>query len=210
MLFMLLTGNPPFEGNSDNEIIKNVKAGVVSYTDPIWRKRSNESQDLVKKMLSYNPENRISARDALKHPFLSKQVIEKIDDITIDAALTNLNRFRTGQKLQQAALTFMVNQMLTKKDEVQLQATFKAVDTDQNGLISKDELVQAYLKQYEGKKNVEDIVAEATQLFNAADADASGEIDYSEWAMATVNKQDLLTDEKLQYAFELFDVDKTG
>jgi len=43
-----------------------------------------------------------------------------------------------------------------------------------------------------------------------ADTDGSGEIDYSEWIIATINKNKLLTHEKLELAFNLFDKDGSG
>jgi calcium-dependent protein kinase len=42
------------------------------------------------------------------------------------------------------------------------------------------------------------------------DSDGSGEIDYSEWVVATINKNRLLSDEKLEQAFKLFDKDDSG
>ena len=56
-------------------------------------------------------------------------------------------------------------------------------------------------------KNMDEktVIAEAERLFAAADTDGSGEIDYSEWAIATINKRNVLSDEKLKGAFELFD-----
>lgn len=50
-----------------------------------------------------------------------------------------------------------------------------------------------------------EVIAEAEKLFAQADADGSGEIDYSEWAVATINKRSVLTEAKLRGAFELFD-----
>ena len=51
---------------------------------------------------------------------------------------------------------------------------------------------------YEGKMNREDILAEADKIFTTADTDGSGEIDYSEWAVATISKEGILTDEKMK------------
>ena len=47
-------------------------------------------------------------------------------------------------------------------------------------------------------------------MFNAADTDGSGSIDYSEWIAATINKKKVLTNEKLEYAFNLFDRNGNG
>ena len=52
--------------------------------------------------------------------------------------------------------------------------------------------------------------AEVDRIMAVADADGSGEIDYSEWVVATINKQKLLSNEKLEAAFNLFDKDGGG
>lgn len=48
------------------------------------------------------------------------------------------------------------------------------------------------------------------KIMRLADIDGSGEIDYSEWLIATVNKKNLISEEKLKVAFEFFDKDKSG
>ena len=47
-------------------------------------------------------------------------------------------------------------------------------------------------------------------IWEQIDVDGSGEIDYSEWALAAANKEKLLTDKRLQQAFTMFDLDKSG
>lgn len=51
---------------------------------------------------------------------------------------------------------------------------------------------------------------EVDKILRLADIDGSGEIDYSEWLVATLNKQNLISDEKLQIAFRFFDKDGSG
>jgi len=51
---------------------------------------------------------------------------------------------------------------------------------------------------------------EVDKIMRIADADGSGEIDYSEFVVATINKRKLLSDEKLVTAFKLFDKDGSG
>ena len=79
ILFILLSGRPPFGGESDKEILESVKQGIFSFTGAEWKNVSEEAKSLIKQMLSYDPSQRINAQDALKHPWIKKQVHEQID-----------------------------------------------------------------------------------------------------------------------------------
>ena len=61
IMFILISGKPPFEGRDDKEILKKVKKGEVILTGVEWKKKSKECIDLVKKMLTKDPEKRFSA-----------------------------------------------------------------------------------------------------------------------------------------------------
>ena len=52
--------------------------------------------------------------------------------------------------------------------------------------------------------------AEVDRIMKMVDADGNGEIEYSEWVVASINKRKLLSDEKLEAAFNLFDKDGSG
>ena len=65
-----------------------------------WRDISREAVDLIKKMLTYDPKQRISAEQAINHAWILKKVKEPIDKKSTLAALTNLKGFRAEQKMQ--------------------------------------------------------------------------------------------------------------
>jgi calcium-dependent protein kinase len=71
--------------------------------------------------------------------------------------------------------------------------------------LSREELIEGYTKIY--GEFAED---EVDKIMKIADIDGSGEIDYSEWLVATVNKKNLVSDDKLKNAFEFFDKDCSG
>lgn len=54
ILYILLSGRPPFDGNDDREIVKNVKIGAYSLQLPEFKAISREGIDLIKKMLTYD------------------------------------------------------------------------------------------------------------------------------------------------------------
>jgi calcium-dependent protein kinase len=102
-----------------------------------------------------------------------------------------------------------VCQLSSKQEQEQLYESFKALDVNNDGKLTKKELIIGYARIYPhlGEAEVEE---EVSKLFNKADSDRSGAIDYSEWQIATINKYSILQDQKLKSAFELFDKDKNG
>ena len=91
-----------------------------------------------------------------------------------------------------------------------MRKTFEAMDVNSDGRITKDELLIGYKKLHEGKLSDELIREEVDQIFAVADQDGSGEIDFSEWAVASAKRETLLSEDKLLVAFKLFDKDGSG
>lgn len=71
IMFLLLCGKLPFDGDDSNEIIRSTIQGEFKVNQAIWSKLSDESKDLMAKFLNKNPKERCSAREALKHPFFT-------------------------------------------------------------------------------------------------------------------------------------------
>ncbi len=79
---------------------------------------------------------------------------------------------------------------------IELQKAFKALDKNSDGKLSRDELIEGYRKIYG-----ELAESEVDKILARVDSNHSGEIDYSEWIVATINKEKLLSREKLRAAF---------
>lgn len=56
ILYILLCGFPPFYGDTDAEVLAQVKAGAYSFAGPEWRRVSDEGKDLIRKLLKINPD----------------------------------------------------------------------------------------------------------------------------------------------------------
>lgn len=142
--YIILSGMPPFNGSSDQEIMKKVSIGKFSFSDPCWSNISDKAKDFITKLLTFDKDKRISAEDALKHPWITDMSAIQVDQSVAMGALSNLKTFRADQKLKQATFAFIASQLLTKSEKENFAKIFKAIDLNGDGKLSKDEILQGY------------------------------------------------------------------
>lgn len=83
------------------------------------------------------------------------------------------------------------------------------MDINGDGKISKEELFLGYKKCCKVLVDTE-IMRMVTDIFEQADNDKSGALDFSEWTVATINKHSILQEDKLRQTFKMFDKENTG
>ena len=104
-------------------------------------------------------------------------------------------------------MSFLATQLSNKEEKAQLTEIFKSFDKNHDGILSKDELIQGYAQLY-GSTDRAQIEVELVLL--RVDTNGNGTIDYSEFLAANLQLTELLTNDKLQAAFNLFDIDQNG
>lgn len=70
VLFIMLSGKPPFGGRSNKEIIDNVLNGEYQMTSPVWQSISDDAKDLIAKLLDRQADMRLTAEEAYNHPWI--------------------------------------------------------------------------------------------------------------------------------------------
>jgi calcium-dependent protein kinase len=144
IMFVLLSGTMPFEGENEEKIKKKIIVGDYKMEGSVWEGVSEEAKDLIRKMLTYDPSQRISAVTALEHEWFKKYIEYKDATMAVIKALTNLKSFKAEQKLQQAAITFIVSQLATSDDMNEIQIAFKDLDKNMDAKLSLDEIKEGY------------------------------------------------------------------
>ena len=206
IMYILLSGHPPFNGNSDKAIMNKIKIGKFSFPEEDWEHISTDAKDLISKMLKFKPCERLSASDCLKHQWLCNKTNSSVDANFSTRSLQNMTKFHAQRKLQQAALTYIVNHLVSKKDKNELIELFQQFDKNGDGVLSKDEILAGY-REILGDEDAE---KEAKRIMEEVDLDKNGTIDYNEFIIASLSRQKLVNQEKLEATFKIFDKDGSG
>jgi calcium-dependent protein kinase len=209
MLQMMLTGQLPFPVDEKHSLYKN----VASYapTSKHFEKFSyltKDSIDFLMCCLQRDPTLRYDATALLEHKWIQSQApdVELPTNISKEIAL-NLKQFNARFKLEQAVYTYLATNASTLEDEKHLRQMFLNMDTSKDGLISKEEFIAGMRK---AKTKVNFTEEELYEMFEEMDADLSGNIDYTEFIRAAMNKSKMLTEKNLKAAFNFFDQDHNG
>jgi calcium-dependent protein kinase len=204
--YILLSGMPPFNGQSDQEIMKKVRAGSFSFDDKVWNNISDNCKDFITKLLTYKQEERPTAAEALQHPWIVELSTTVVDEKSAQDALSNLKSFKVDSSMKQATFAFIASQLLSKQERDGLAKVFKAFDKNGDGKLSYEEVKDGYLDHYGKVMSDEEVHA----MFDSVDTDKSGFIDYSEFVVAAMAESQLTSNDKLQAAFKMFDKDGSG
>ncbi|XP_026190356.1 calcium-dependent protein kinase 4 [Cyclospora cayetanensis] len=218
ILYILLSGCPPFNGANEFDILKKVEKGKFTFDLPQWKKVSEPAKDLIRKMLAYVPTMRISARDALEHEWLKKTDADtdSIDVPSLESTILNIRQFQGTQKLAAAAMLYMGSKLTTNEETVELNKIFQKMDKNGDGQLDKQELMEGYVELM--KLKGEDVSAldqsaieyEVDQVLEAVDFDKNGFIEYSEFVTVAMDRKTLLSRQRLERAFGMFDADGSG
>jgi calcium-dependent protein kinase len=212
--YILLSGFVPFDGHNDDQIKEAIITGEFDFDDEVWEDVSEQALDFVSSLLEFDPADRYTAEEALKHPWIVQSRLDSTErlkrrqsanDRALEA-LHNLGRFTAQNKLKQATYAFIASQLVLKEEKHRIDELFCALDVNNNGRLSKNDIINGY-KDVFGKVLSEE---EVSEMFRRADYDNSGYVEYSAFVVATMNEKDLLNNEKLKHAFNMFDVSGTG
>lgn len=185
ILYILLSGVPPFYGNSDTDILNMVKAGKFSFNIDEFKVVSSQAKDLITKMLT-KPEVRLNALQVLEHPWLLKD--DNTEKLSIN--LITLKSFQTSNRFKKVVLTYIASQM-NETEIQQLSKEFQKLDNNNDGVLSVEEIMG-------GLKDTNMTAHEIQEIISSIDTDNSGVVNYTEFVAATIEKSVYMKEDKLK------------
>ncbi len=209
--FVILYGYPPFhgQGSGGGETNRSIRKATTAGFDPTVRsgygahfpsaiKRSANARDFISKLLKSAPDQRMTAEEALAHPFLQGKDLpsDSFDPLVVKS----LRDFVSGNRFRNAILTNLVDK-LSNEEVRTLQAEFKKLDADQSGEVEVSELKKIFNTSNPQKTE---------EIFKSIDADHDGKISISEFTMAFVNRKVSSQQERMWKIFNDMDTNKDG
>ena len=211
ILYMFIVGHAPFDGCDDDEITTNIQRGIYRKNDRRWIKSSKEVKDLIQKLLTYSPSQRLSAIQALNHPWFkitdSNILYDNVPKSDIITCIKNLLTYNINNKLEELFLAYIIHNIPRNKEAKSAIKLFKLVNENKDGKLQKNEL----------KKTLLNFVTESFLIqndfddkFEMMDGNNKGYINYEEFLRACLDRNKILNNNILHYAFNHFDIDKCG
>lgn len=207
ILYILLSGNPPFLGKDRKEILDQVQFKSINFTGVKWSKISEEAKSFLESLLERNPDKRISAEEALKNKWVNswKKPLE-LNYSILNEVQENMKNFNAMEKFQQAILAYIVHINNSSYTFNEYRKIFKEFDANGDGVLSYNEFKEGYKKTF--NKFVTD--KELKGIIKKMDQNNDENIEYEEFLRVSIDQTKILNDKNLKLAFENFDLDKNG
>ena len=214
IMYILLTGRPPFNGQTEDEIMKKIKIGIFEMTKYPWGIISQEAKDLINDLLQVKLNKRITAEEALQHKWFSSKNVKQMEHNNIikpknlSKLLNNLTKYKSDNILRCAVIAYLVHNSTQLNQAHEAIKLFNKIDKNGDGKITREELFSGF--QELRKKTDEELKQEVETVFTNIDTDHNGYIEYEEFIRAAIDKEYFLNEKFLRFAFNYFDRDHNG
>ena len=204
ILYILLSGYPPFDGIDQTHILKAVKNANVDFSRPVWNTVSQSAKDLIRKMLNKEVSFRYTGEQCLNHIWFHT-INVRGDWKTIDPdVIDRLRMFKKPNKFKQFIMN-VTTQFLDKSELEFLTDNFKGLDMKNEGLMTPNAF-------YRGMEinGLSVTRSEATSMLGRIDMNGNGALGYSDFIQAGIDKSNSSFERHLRTMFKHLDVEGKG
>ncbi|XP_039528925.1 calcium/calmodulin-dependent protein kinase type II subunit gamma isoform X14 [Pimephales promelas] len=149
ILYILLVGYPPFWDEDQHKLYQQIKAGAYDFPSPEWDTVTPEAKNLINQMLTINPAKRITADQAIKHPWIcQRSTVASM--MHRQETVECLRKFNARRKLKGAILTTM---LVSRNFSVGRQHTSPATPTTSTAAMAQEACKSLLNKKSDGVKS---------------------------------------------------------
>ena len=206
LMYILLCGEAPFTGDTEEEIFDKVKKCEYNFSNPAFKKVSKNCKDLIRRLLEPKKQYRITARDALRHPFFT----ESFDPNSAMTENTDLNYLKHiinpinyVSKFHETIIAFLCVNYISVDEENNLRKLFRYMDKEGKNSISKKDL-KLTLEEIDIKISDEEL----NKIFETVDENGTGFIEYQEFLRNACDIKTLLSEKNVKNVFHAICGDK--
>mmetsp|Transcript_11376 Transcript_11376/g.29325 ORF Transcript_11376/g.29325 Transcript_11376/m.29325 type:complete len:635 (-) Transcript_11376:130-2034(-) len=227
VLYVLLTGKTPFHREDDRKhsykiVFRRILEDAINFTKDPWPNISEDAKDLCRKLLNKNPAKRITAHEALQHPWIRQGMedngsgdMSSADDSgkaamnpRKSAIVQRLQLFGTYSKLKQIAL-YRIAKEIASPEVQEVKAQWDKMNF---GNVEKMETIRLLdgleLEGYTVGEN------EGSDLLKAVDVYGKGGVTFEDYAAAILDWREITKDKRYYHlcrqVFEEFDTNRDG
>ena len=204
ILYIMLCGYPPFDGETENDILKAISKKKFFFPEEEWKSVSDDAKDLIKHMIC-DPDKRYNAEMILNHPWIEKNAPNSKGNLS-KFNVQSMKNFGNLYKLTKYVLGFIASRA-DEGDIVNLRKIFEEMDTNKSGTLNINE-IKSGIDKMEKAKEIND--EEKENIIQKIDTDKSSKIEYNEFLAACLEQKVYLREENLLSAFMMLDFDGSG
>ena len=207
ILYTLLSGYPPFNGQTDKDIYNMISKMNFDFEQPVWKNVSKYAKELIKKMLS-PAKSRYTAEEVLNSKWLSVKTKKNDEKTNYYLDYTHIEKYKSYSKFKQVILTFIASRLSSEESD-KIRNIFCCIDESQKGFITYEDFSNYLINEC----NIDEISNKQNEIkkaFRSVDIDQNNAIDYTEFLAANIEETIYLKEEKLKEAFRQFDLDDIG
>ena len=208
LMYILLSGDKPFEGETEEEIFSNVKQYKINFNRDEFKNISDNCLDLMKRLLNPKKQNRITALEALRHPFFTER-LNPMKILTQHKDLSILKKFLKIEKyptiLHKVVIAYCCYNFISQEESKRLNELFRFLDQNNQNKLNLNDFKRGFKEA-----NISISNFQLQQIMDLLDTDGSKLIEYQEFLRALCDKDDLLKEQNLKAVFNVIDKDKKG
>lgn len=205
LTYIMLSGEPPFKGQCNNDIFHKILHNDLKFDSKKWSNISPAAIEFVKSCLDKNPEKRPNAVQAMGSEWFDILLSHVHSSLYINKELlSNVKTYTPCCRFKRYVLKYFIN-MMSHSEIKQYKQMFYLVDFDHDGTISRSEIEKAFTMSGMAVTN-----EEIKKILTASDDMNKQSLDYSEFIIVCLNLKKLITREKVEGAFNYFDIDNSG